>query len=250
MAASTSALAFGGPDRLSFEPPKVRTVSTQTETTAPPADDRSGVRGWLHYDPQTENFRQSSVDERRKEEDNAAQNLVKVCEHALDAASAGPCGYQQQQESSLLRSSFSFVVRKASVTSSPSASPFSGGHGKVDISPPLSVTNECHGSGSQQETSKHPPVIINGSSDSSQTSSSTLPSLNNIDISREAPRMMFLPPPHETRLGSHRGSVMEAGVILDDRVFGGIEIVQDGRKVGVRRSQGGLRLKAGMGGTD
>lgn len=251
MAASTVGLAFGGPGRMLFEQPKAQIPSTKSVNTPPPVIAEGRVKGWFLYDPDTEDFRQSSVDERKEEEQIAAQTLVDVCEQALDdVESATACDYEREPASGLLRTSFSFVVSKESFEPSPSASPFSGGRGKEGLIAPITIISDCYGGHSQQElgrvSSSNIDVNLESSVASASTSSSSSTIINIIE--HDTPSLKVLPPLRETRLGSHRGSVMESGIVLDPRIFGGIGVVQDGRKVGVRRSEGSLRLKAAASG--
>lgn len=208
--------------------PRMTTATTNTEAK-PQTDSGYEVKGWYLYDPATEDFRQSSVDEEEEDEQNAAQTLVDACEQALDtSAPATTCGHEEMKQSTLMRSSFSFVVSKESAAaSSPSSSPLSGSYEK--LSPSGTRTKDR-----RLRDSQHPSSISNSGAG---TSESTACSPNN---KRGPPSLAFSPPLRETRLSSHRGSVMEAGVVLDTRVFGGIGIVQEGRKVGVRRSAGSL----------
>lgn len=254
MAASTAGLAFGGPDRMLIKQPKSRIALKKTGDTSPPVSEEAGVRAWLMYDPQTEDFRQLSVDERKEEEQIAAQTLVEACEEALDAASTTAISEEQGQEAGLLRSSFSFAVSKESCASSPSASPFSGRRKIANPIPPVTIMSDGYGGGSRSDGRKKSSTIVNGSGDFSPTTSSSSSSsstLNDCNYDNHVtPSLKDFPSIRETRLGSHRGSVMEAGVVLDSRIFGGIGIVQDGRKVGVRRSEGVLRLQAVVGGRE
>jgi hypothetical protein len=221
MAASTFGIAYGGPNRMFIEQEKPNTSTNTIEATPAPALlGIEGVKGWFLYDPKTEDFRPSSEDEEKEEEQVAAQTLVDLCEEALapPMTHGGDVG--------LMRSSFSFVVRKESVGVSPCASPLNNGeHGTANLT--STKTGDGHWYQSRREMSVASLDVVNGG-------------LSPLNDNCKTARMMPLPPLRETRLGSHRGSVMEAGVVLDTRVFGGIGVVQKGRHVGVSRSEGGV----------
>lgn len=209
------------------------TTNTQRKTidstAAAPIAQEGGVKGWLLYDPQTGGFRQSSIDQ----ETEAAQTLVDACEQAFDASPVTTCGCEQEEEDShLLRRSFAFVVNDEYDLSSPSVSPFSDAHGESDTT--TSTATTCDGlddETQEQAASEQTPSAVNGNSPETPS-----PSPRDNTIYRGISSLTFFPPLRETRLSSHRGSVMEAGVVLDTTIFGGIGIVQSGRKVDVKKS--------------
>lgn len=237
MAHSTFGLAYGGPNRIIEQQQNQSTDIANTEIAATSASAAEEVQGWYHYDPNTEDFHQSSVDEEQEEEQIAAQALVNVCEQALDATT---CGCEQVQDddddTSLMRSSFSFGFRKEMVEDSPSASPRSEVYGQSNLAITSTAADDDCGDEQQKGLGSESLVADSGSTGVSQACSSS--SSNNNEKILGISSLILFPHLRESRLGSHRGSVMEAGIVLDTRVFGGIGIVQEGRKVGVRRSQG------------
>ncbi|CZT24678.1 uncharacterized protein RCC_10405 [Ramularia collo-cygni] len=227
MAASTFGLAFGSPKGMPIDQ---RKASTSTADCIPPSTHTTsgGIHGWFLYNPKTENFHQSAMDEEKEEEQVAAQTLVDVCEEALDDASEMTCGCEEEEEEEeegpgLLRNSFSFVATTDLLEHSPAVSPFSDVYGASD-SPASSTISHT---GSDVEALKRSLSLVCGSTG---TSLSPFP-LND----RGTSGLTFFPLLCESHLSSHRGSVMEAGVALDSRVFGGIGTVQKGRKANVRK---------------
>lgn len=235
MAHSTFGLAYGGPNRTIEQKQNQSTDTANTEITATSISAAEEVQGWYHYDPSTEGFHQSSVDEEQEEEQIAAQTLVDVCEQALDATT---CGCEQAQEddddTSLMRSSFSFGFRKEVVEDSPSASPRSEVYGTSNLAITSTAADDGCGDAQQKGLGSESFVADNGFTGISQACSPS--STNNNEKNIGITSLTLFPQLRGSRLGSHRGSVMEAGIVLDTRSFGGIGIVQEGRKVGVQRS--------------
>lgn len=256
MAASTFGLAFGGPDRMFINHGQQQSTNlTDKAMPTAPAGGGLEVKGWLFYDPIAETFRQSPADQEGDDEDIAARTLVDACESAMEDDSTTTCGCDEEDEEeyeeehdehedcgdlNLLKSSFSFVVSTEPFTPSPSVSPFSDAHGDSDTN--TSTTTKT--SSDDEYLPKIQAGQTSSVSDSDDASKSTLPPSNTKINDRQTSSLTFFPPLRGSRLGSHRGSVMEAGVVLDTRTFGGIGVVQNGRKVDVRKSVGGVHLKA------